>query len=114
MGLTSANAETVASRILKRSQWDDLTGNEKRVCVFFRPSMSSRNQIITGELLQVECHVPAMQDYMAYRIQARVNAVLHNYEANGRKYYFYGQLGEMPTMNGFFCVANRYVFYATI
>ncbi len=114
LGLAGEPATTIAGRILKRSKWDELADNEKRLCVYFKPSISSSNQIITGELLQVDCYAPATQDYIAYRIQARINALLHNYEVNGRKYYFYGQLGELPAMDGFFCVGSRYVFYATI
>jgi len=114
MGLGGAASEEVASRIIKRSQWDDLAGNLSRICISFRPSMLSRNQVITGEILQIDCHVPAKDDYIAYRIQSRIKKLIHNYEIGARKYHFYGQLGELPTMDGFFCAGSRYVFYATI
>ncbi|NLZ50752.1 MAG: hypothetical protein GX899_03480 [Rikenellaceae bacterium] len=114
MELVGASSDTVASQIIKRSRWDDLAGNEKRICIYFKPSMPSRNSIITGELLQVDCHVPAKDDYVAYKIQGRIKQILHGHEVGSRKYYFYGQLGELLTMDGFFCVGNRFVFYATI
>ncbi len=114
MGLEGAETKVVASQIIKRSAWDNLVGDEKRLCIYFRPSMLSRNQLVIGELLQIDCHVPAKQDYIAYKIQARIKEILHNYEVGSRKYYFYGQLGELPTMDGFFCVGSRFVFYATI
>jgi len=114
MGLEGAATEKVASRIIKRSQWDDLAGNLSRICISFRPSMQSRNQVISGEILQIDCHVPAKDDYIAYRIQGRIKELIHNFEVNARKYYFYGQLGELPTMDGFFCVGSRFVFYVTI
>jgi hypothetical protein len=112
LGLTEATPIQKAEKIIKRSQWDNLVSNEKRLCLYFRPSRSVRNRIVTNELLQVDVHVPAKQDYLAYRAIARVEKLLYNQEINNRIYEFDGQLGELPTMTGFVCVGARFSFYA--
>jgi hypothetical protein len=112
MGLTGAPPLEIAKRIIKRSQWDDLVTNEKRLCIYFRPSRSTGNEITTEEVLQIDCHVPAKQDYLAYRVQGRVRKILHNYETGGKRFLFDGQLGELPSMPGFICVGSRYCFYS--
>jgi hypothetical protein len=111
LGLTGASDLEIAKHILKRSVWDDLATNEKRLNVYFRPSRRVRNEIVSEEVLQVDCHVPAKQDYSAYRIQARVRQLLHNWEVNGKQLCFSGQLGELSSMTGFICVGSRYYFY---
>lgn len=111
-GLTGATPLEIAKHIIKRSQWDDLTTSEKRLCIYFRPSRSTRNEITTEEVLQIDCHVPAKQDYLAYRVQGRVRRILHNYETSGKRFLFDGQLGELPSMHGFICVGSRYCFYS--
>lgn len=112
LGLESATPIQKAEKIIKRSQWDNLATNEKRLCLYFRPARSARNRIVTNELLQVDVHVPAKQDYLAYRAIARVHKLLYNQEINKRIYESEGQLGELPTMTGFVCVGARFSFYA--
>ena len=114
MGLTGATALEIAKHIIKRSQWDDLTTNEKRLCIYFRPSRRARIDITTEEVMQIDCHVPAKQDYIAYRVQKQVRNLLHGFEFSGRRLYFDGQLGELPSMPGFFCAGSRYRFYSII
>ena len=112
LGLESATPIQRAERIIKRSRWNDLVTTERRLCLYFRPSRTARNRIVTNELLQVDCHVPAKQDYLAYRAIARVEKLLYNQEINNRIYEFEGQLGELPTMADFVCVGARFSFYA--
>lgn len=114
LDLTDQSALEIARHIIKRSQWDDLAGNEKRLCIYFRPARRARLDIMTAEVLQIDCHVPAKQDYIAYRVQKQVKKLLHNYEGSGRIFYFDGQLGELPSMPGFFCAGTRYNFYALL
>jgi hypothetical protein len=115
LGLTGQTDLEIAKHIIKRSQWDDLTTNEKRLCIYFRPSRRARlDEVTTEEVMQIDCHVPAKQDYIAYRVQKQVRNLLHGYEFSGRRLYFDGQLGELPSMPGFFCAGSRYKFYAII
>ena len=115
LGLTTEKSDLeIAKHIIKRSQWDDLAGTEKRVCVYFRPSRRAGLDIVTEEVLQIDCHVPAKQDYVAYQVQKQIRSLLHNYEVSGRIFYFDGQLGELPSMPGFFCAGSRYRFYSLI
>lgn len=112
LGLTSATQVERVKHILKRSIWTDLANNEKRLCCYFRPSRTSRLSIVTNEVLQVDCHVPAAQDYIAYRTIARVEKLLYDQQIGNRIYEFEGQLGELPSATGFICVGARFTFYA--
>lgn len=103
-----------ARRILKRSIYDGLATNERRLNLYFRPSRLPRNEIITNEILQVDVHVPATQDYFAYRVQKRVRELLHRQQVGSMILHFDGQLGELPSMQGFVCVGSRYSFYRVI
>jgi hypothetical protein len=114
MGLTGFTDLEIAKHIIKRSQWDDLANSEKRICIYFRPSRYTRLDITTEEVLQIDCHVPAKQDYIARRVQKQVRILLHKYETTGRIFYFDGQQGELPSMPGFYCSGSRYSFYAII
>ncbi|MFA5637230.1 MAG: hypothetical protein WC977_15140, partial [Anaerovoracaceae bacterium] len=77
LGLKDADAVTKAKRIIKRSQWTDLATSEKRLCVYFLPDRRMRNESFKQSVLQVDCHVPAIQDYIAYRVLERVFTLLH-------------------------------------
>jgi hypothetical protein len=85
------------------------------VFIFDRPSRQAKlDELVTEEVMQIDCHVPAKQDYLAYQIQKQVRNLLHGYEYSGRRLYFNGQLGELPSMPGFICVGSRYRFYVVI
>ena len=112
LGISALSDVEKAKRILKRSQWDNLATSERRLCLYFRPSRTARLPIVTNEVLQIDCHVPATSDYIAYRAIARAQELLHNKEINHRIYEFEGQLGELSTLSGFVCVGARFTFYA--
>jgi hypothetical protein len=104
----------IAKRIIKRSQWNDLATNEKRLCIFFVPDRRSRNESFMQSVIEIDVHVPAVEDYKSWRIQERVEKLLHKKRINKRYTYFGGQLGELPTMQGFFCCGSRFEFHRTI
>jgi len=110
LDLTGATAVTIAKRIIKRSQWNDLVNSDKRLCIYFTPSRSTRNQKFKGESIEIDCHVPSIVDYKAYEIQERIFVLLNEKQVNKRYTFFEGQLGELPTMPGFFCCGSRYTF----
>lgn len=110
LDLTGKTPVEIAKRIIKRSQWTDLVTNEKRLCVYFRPARKPGNLKFNEEVLELDCHVPATLDYIAYQVQERIFLLLNEQRINNRTTYFDGQLGELPTMSGFFCVGSRYVF----
>jgi hypothetical protein len=113
MGLTGATAVDVAKRIIKRNAYDGLLSGEKRLCIYFRPSRKARNIAVTEEVLQIDCHVPATEDNVAYKVMERVVALLHDKEMAKRS-YFDGQLGDLPTAPSFFCVGARFCYYTGI
>lgn len=112
LGITGATQVEKVKHILKRSIWTDLAGTDRRLCCYFRPSRRGGVSIVTNEVLQIDCHVPAAQDYMAYRTITRVEQLLYNKEIGNRIYEFDGQLGELPSATGFICVGARFTFYA--
>lgn len=102
-----------AKHIIKRSTWEDLITNEKRLCIYFRPSRRAGNRCFTEEVLQIDCHVPARQDYIAQQILAYVSKQLHENRIGNRIFEFEGQLGELPTLTGFYCAGMRFTFYSS-
>ena len=104
-----SQAETV-KKIIRKSQWDNLATGERRLCVYFRPARRTSNQSFTEDVIQVDCHVPAADGIFAYQVLERVQELLHEKKINNRYLYYDGQLGELPTMPGFFCCGSRYVF----
>lgn len=114
MGLTNATPIEKAKRIIKRSKFSDLADNEIRLCIFFIPARKTRNIAVHEELIQIDVHVPYSYDYKAYDIQARIFELLQRKKVNKRYLEFEGQLGELSTADGFFCVGSRYQFYRTV
>lgn len=114
LDLTGKPPIDVAKRIIKRSQWSDLVTSDKRLCIYFVPSRPTRNESFIEEGIMIDVHVPANQDYKAWQIQERVKIILHNTRINKRYTKFYGQLGELSTVQGFFCCGSRYRFYRSI
>lgn len=112
LGLSTATEVEKAKHMIKRSQWTDLVSNEKRLCFYFCPSRRGSISVVTNEVLEVDCHVPALQDYMAYRAITRVKQLLYNQQIGSRIYEFEGQLGELPSLSGFVCVGARFTAYA--
>lgn len=96
--------------IIKRSKWDDLVGSEKRLCIYFIPDRSMRNESFLNSTIEVNIHTPALHDFKAWQVLARVNELLHKKKINNRYLYLYGQIGELSTMQGFFCCGARFNF----
>jgi hypothetical protein len=70
--------------------------------------------LTTNEVLQFDVHVPTGDYYFAYRIQARIRKLLHNKQVGQIIPYFVGQLGDLPSASGFFCVGSRYEYYRVV
>lgn len=114
MDLTGKPPIDLASGIIKRSKWDDLASSNKRICISLVPDRNTRNESINEMLIQIDVHVPAIEDYKAWRLQERFKKLLNNKRINNSYFKFYKQLGETPTMAGFFCCSSRFRYYKTI
>ena len=119
MELAGKSEEDIVKRIIKRSQWTDLVSNEnentgKRLCVYMVPSRRTPNISFFEAVLQVDCHVPASQDYIAWQIQEMVVKLLHNIKINKKYLHAEPPLGELPTMPGYFCCGTRFRYYHVI
>ncbi len=114
MSLTNATPVEKAKKIIKRSKFSDLATDEIRLCIFFIPARKTRNVAVREELVQIDVHVPYSYDYKAYDIQARIYELLQRKKVNNRYLEFDDQLGELSTMDGFFCAGSRYLFYRIV
>jgi len=110
LNLTGKTQAEILKRIIRKSTWSDLATNERRLCLFFRPSRPISNKKFTEDVIEIDCHVPASDEFYAYQVLERVHALLNEKQINNRYLYFDGQLGELPTMSGFFCCGSRYAF----
>lgn len=110
LGLTGKTPVEIAKSIIKRSQWSDLVGSNKRLCVYFTPARKTRNESFFGEVMEIDCHVPATKDYEAWQVQEQIFKLLHKKKVNNRYLYAEPSLGELPTMPGFFCCGSRFTF----
>lgn len=108
-----SNAE-IGQRIIKRSRWDNLATNEKRLCIYPLPSRPTRSEILFEEIIEIDCHVPAIQDFQARQIIGRVIDILKTQRLNGRYLTFKGQIGELPTAAGFYCCGVRFGYYSPV
>lgn len=124
MDLVGKPNSEIAKRIIKRNKWDDLAvPDERRICIYFRPSRDGATDFFTENVLQIDVHVPATVDWYAEMIQERICQLLQykypdkrlgRFEVNNKILQFDGQLGELPTMPDFVCVGSRFCFYSTI
>lgn len=114
MGLEGADDLTKAKRIIRHSRFDDLANNERRLCLFYRPSRRAPNEITSEEVIQIDCHVPMSNNHIAYQIQQVVRKAIHDKKINGKYLLFDGQLGELTTAAGYFCVGQRFKYYGII
>ncbi|OPX46397.1 hypothetical protein CLHUN_02130 [Ruminiclostridium hungatei] len=114
LDLTGATPVNIAKRIIKRSQWSDLVGSDKRLCVYFLPARKVRNESFFEEVMEIDCHVPATEDYKAWLVQEQIFKLLHKKKVNNRYLYAEPPLGELPTMSGFFCCGSRYKFHRNL
>lgn len=114
LDLTGKSNVEIAKRITKKSQWNDLVTSDKRLCLYPLRSRPTRNSILFEEGIEVDCHVPAMQDHQARQIIGRVVDVLNNRSINGRYLTFKGQLGELPTATGFYCGGVHFGYFSPV
>lgn len=110
LNLTGASQVEKAKRINRESRWNDIATNERRLCFYFLPARKTRSESFHGEVIEFDCHVPAGYGFFAYQVQERIYELLHKKRINNRYLYFEGQLGELPTMQGFFCCGSRFTF----
>ena len=108
--LKGKNPIEIVKRIIRKSKWDDLVSSERRLCFYFRPARYMSNMAFTKEVVEFDCHAPSSDEFFAYQVLERVHELVSGKKINNRYLYFDGQLGELPTMQGFFCCGSKYVF----
>jgi hypothetical protein len=111
-GTSQATATNIiiTNTIIRESRWNNLVGNERRLCFYFVPSRKTRNESFNSEVVEFDCHVPAGYGFYAYQVHEQIYKLLQKQKVNNRYLYFEGQLGELPTMSGFFCCGSRFTF----
>jgi hypothetical protein len=114
MGLTGKSQVDIAKAIVKRNTVDGLV-SDKRLCVYFRPSRRSKlADVCTEEVLEIDCHCPNGQEATAQKVVARVNKLLHRYEFGGKRTFYDGQLGDLPTAPNFYSAGIRFRYISLI
>lgn len=81
---------------------------EKRLCFYHVPSRSTVNELCSIEVVQFDAHVPFNSVADARRIQKRIVEIVSRNVFNGHKFYFMGQLGNLPTAENYTCIGSRY------
>jgi len=112
MGLTNAQTIDKAKRIIKKSQYDNLDTDEKRICIYSLPARPTRNSDLFEELIQIDVHTPSSLDNKARQIVGKIVDALNNNRINGRYIKCNGNLGELSTASGFYCHGVRFGFYS--
>lgn len=110
MNLEGKSEIEVIKKIITKSKWADLVTGERRLCFYFLPARKLYNQAFTQDVIEFDCHVPSDDEVYGYRILERVHELIYKKKVNNRYMYFEGQLGELATLQGFFCCASRYTF----
>lgn len=114
LGLTGLPVNEIAKRIIRTSSYEGLLDNTKpplvRLCVYFRPSRRGRIPIVSEQVVQVDCHVPADDHYIAWDVLERVNELLNGQQIGRQILHYDGFLGELPTAPKFYCAGMRFTF----
>lgn len=114
LDLTGATSVNIAKRIIKRSQWNDLVGSDKRLSLYPLPARSTRNEILFEQMIEISCHVPSSEDYKARQVIARTIDIINSTRIKGRYLKIRGLPGELPTMSTFYCFGCRFGYYDPI
>lgn len=114
LDLTGKSNAEIAKKIIKRNKWDDLLSSDKRLCAYPLPSRPTGSEILFEEIIEIDCHVPAVEDFKARQIIGRVVDLLKGERINGRYLTFRGQLGELPTTTGFYCYGVRFGYFSPV
>jgi hypothetical protein len=110
LNLTGKTQLEITKKIIRESRWNDLATSERRLNLYFVPSRKMRNESFNSEVVEFDCHVPAGYGFFAYQVQEQIYKLLQKKKVNNRYLYFEGQLGELPTMTGFFACGSRFTF----
>lgn len=115
LGLTPESTDLEkAKAILKLSKVSELANQNSRLFIYFRPARSTRNQLISDELLQFEFHVPEGKSYLAQRGVKQLIKIIHEKKVGGLRWYYAGQLGDLPTANYYYAKGVRFNSYIPI
>jgi hypothetical protein len=114
LNLTGKTQLEITKKIIRESRWNDLATSERRLNLYFVPSRKMRNESFNSEVIEFDCHVPAGYGFFAYQVQERIYTLLQKQRVNNRYLYFENQLGELPTMTGFFACGSRFTFSRNI
>jgi hypothetical protein len=113
MGLSSATHADIVKRIIKRSKYGDLANGEIRLCIFFAPSRGTSVNVMSEEVIEIDCHVPDTLDYKARQIIGKIVNILFDKKVNGHYMKCKGQLGELPTVTNYYCHGVKLGYYRT-
>lgn len=114
LDLTGATPVNIAKRIIKRSQWNDLVGSDKRLSIYPLPARTTRSEVLFEQMIEIACHVPSSEDYKSRQVIAKVVNIMNSTRIKGRYLKVRGLPGELTTMPGFYCFGCRFGYYDPI
>jgi hypothetical protein len=79
-----------------------------RILLYFDPSRTTRNPLVSEEILRVDCHYPDKEANTGMKIQKRVRELLHLKTVNGKQLWWAGQIGDLASTANYNCLAVRY------
>ena len=121
--LTGKTAAEKAQCIVTRSFITDLAASKSRLCIYFRPSRKTSNELTMEDVLQIDVHVPVSRDVYAHDALQRAFLLLDERERRkaGLKpeiaYHLFrwdGQLGDLATATNYYCAGARFSAIVTM
>lgn len=110
--LENAPPAEVRKRITQRMDWYDIPQGHRRLNIFYVPSRRARVDIMSQEMVEINCHTPIDASHDAWEVLGRAVKLLNGRLFNGiHKLHFEGQLGELPTTSGYFCAGARFSWF---
>ena len=100
--------------IWKATKNPTLKGKDSTLCFYPAPSRLSTNPLTSEEIVQFDCHSPSISPQIAYQIQKRIKTLLHMKPVNGRRMWWAGIQGDLPTATGYVCLGVRYRYSIVI
>lgn len=104
-------------KFIQPQKYPGQTLKNKIVFFTFMPYQSTRNDLCTRAVLQVEAHVPnstTSSVYGAWDILKQVRVLLHKKTINGHEFMWIPAEGQVLSATGYIGVSNRYRYTIAI
>ncbi len=80
------------------------------ICYYPAPGVRQRNYLTYRKIYQFDIHTPYKDRYAARQILDRIDALFQEPQLNKYMIELEGDLGELATVAGYYCIGVRYSF----